>query len=77
MVQSNEEGISKVVEADGKYAYLMEDSTIQYIIERNCKVTQIGGTLDNKARSYIIDYSFVNNTIIDFLVEKHNNLKIP
>lgn len=27
---------------------MMESSSIQYIIERNCKVTQIGGNLDNK-----------------------------
>ncbi len=50
MVSSNDEGIEKVIENDGKYAYLMEDSTIQYQIERNCKVTQVGGPLDNKVR---------------------------
>ena len=48
MVSSNSKGIEKVIEEDGKYAYLMESSSIQYIIERNCKVTQIGGNLDNK-----------------------------
>ncbi len=50
MVNSNDKGIEKVIEADGKYAYMMESSSIQYIIERNCKVTQIGGNLDNKVR---------------------------
>ena len=48
LVGSNTEGIEKVVESDGGYAYMMESSSIQYIIERNCKVTQIGGNLDNK-----------------------------
>ena len=48
MVGSNNEGIEKVIDSDGKYAYMMESSSIQYIIERNCKVTQIGGNLDNK-----------------------------
>ena len=48
MVSSNNEGIEKVIESDGKYAFMMESSTIQYIIERNCKLTQIGGNLDNK-----------------------------
>ena len=47
-VTSNTEGLEKVMNADGKYAYLMESSSIQYIIERNCKLTQIGGNLDNK-----------------------------
>ena len=45
---SNDEGVEKVVEMDGKYAYMMESSSIQYLIERNCLVTQIGGNLDNK-----------------------------
>ena len=45
---SNDEGVDKVVEMDGKYAYMMESSSIQYLIERNCEVTQIGGNLDNK-----------------------------
>ena len=53
----NEKGFDKstfekVVETDGKYAYMMESSSIQYIIERNCKVTQIGGNLDNKVKYY-------------------------
>ena len=48
MVSSNNEGIEKVIDSDGKYAFMMDSSTIQYIIERNCKLTQIGGNLDNK-----------------------------
>ena len=48
MVKTNDEGIEKIIEADGKYAYLMESSTIQYIIERRCELTQIGGNLDSK-----------------------------
>ena len=50
MVSSNNEGIEKVIESDGKYAFMMESSSIQYIIERNCKLTQIGGNLDNKVQ---------------------------
>ena len=33
---------------DGKYAFLMESKAIQYMIERNCKLHQVGGNLDNK-----------------------------
>jgi ionotropic glutamate receptor len=50
MVSNNAEGIEKVMESDGKYAFMMESSSIQYKIERNCKLTQIGGELDNKVR---------------------------
>ena len=48
MVSGNDEGIARVVESEGKYAFFMESSSIQYIIERNCEITQIGGTLDTK-----------------------------
>ena len=51
-VGSNDEGIDRVVAANGKYAFFMESSSIQYIIERNCDVTQIGGTLDTKVIEY-------------------------
>ncbi len=49
-MSSNAEGIQKVVDEDGKFAFLMESAAIEYKVERNCKVTQIGGKLDNKAR---------------------------
>ena len=48
MMNSNAEGVEKVVEADGGYAFLMESTSIEYIVERKCGLTQIGGNLDNK-----------------------------
>ena len=48
MVSGNDEGIERVINSDGKYAFFMESTSIQYIIERQCEVTQIGGTLDTK-----------------------------
>ena len=47
-VNSNAEGIDRVENMDGKYAFLMESKAIQYMIERNCKLHQVGGNLDNK-----------------------------
>lgn len=32
----------------GSYAFLMESTSIEYVIERNCELTQIGGMLDSK-----------------------------
>lgn len=43
---SSEKGMEKVLEGD--YAFLMESVTIEYLIERNCELTQIGGLLDSK-----------------------------
>ena len=34
--------------AEGNYAFLMESASIEYIIERNCNLTQIGSLLDSK-----------------------------
>ena len=47
-VKSNSEGVSRVQRENGKYAYLMESTTVEYIVERNCDLTQIGGLLDSK-----------------------------
>lgn len=44
--ESNYKGIERV--RRGKYAYLMESTSIEYAIERNCDLTQIGSLLDNK-----------------------------
>lgn len=43
---SNQEGLEKIRKES--YAYLMESTSIEYLIERECDVTQIGGLLDNK-----------------------------
>jgi len=47
-VQSNPEGIDIVKKSNGLYAFLMESTTIEYVIERECDTTQIGGLLDSK-----------------------------
>lgn len=32
----------------GSYAFLMESTSIEYVIERNCELTQVGSMLDSK-----------------------------
>ena len=46
--KSNPDGVKRVIEGDGMYAFLMESNSIQYQIERHCDLTQIGGLLDSK-----------------------------
>ncbi|KAH8269756.1 hypothetical protein KR018_000414 [Drosophila ironensis] len=41
-----EDGINRVNQ--GNYAFLMESTMLDYIIQRNCNLTQIGGLLDTK-----------------------------
>jgi len=43
---SNEQGRARV--ESGNYAFFMESTSIEYIVERNCNLTQIGGLLDSK-----------------------------
>lgn len=45
---SNMEGVDRVVKGKGSYAFLMESTSIEYVIERNCELTQVGGMLDSK-----------------------------
>ncbi|XP_045476404.1 glutamate receptor ionotropic, kainate 2 [Harmonia axyridis] len=45
---SNMEGVDRVIKGKGSYAFLMESTSIEYVIERNCELTQIGGMLDSK-----------------------------
>lgn len=42
------EGVDRVVKGKGSYAFLMESTSIEYVIERNCELTQVGGMLDSK-----------------------------
>jgi hypothetical protein len=45
-VKRNHDGIERV-KAES-YAFLMESTSIEYIVQRECNLTQIGGLLDNK-----------------------------
>ena len=47
-VKSNKEGVAKVIKEDGKYAFMMESTVVDYVVERQCQLTQVGGLLDNK-----------------------------
>ena len=44
----------KVVNSSGEYAFLMESNSIQYQIERNCDLIQVGGQLNGQIRSCVI-----------------------
>lgn len=45
---NNLEGVERVVKNKGSYAFLMESTSIEYVIERNCELTQVGSMLDSK-----------------------------
>ena len=41
MLIGNVEGVEKVEEANGKYAFFMESASIEYLVERRCKLSQV------------------------------------
>ncbi|KAK6631710.1 hypothetical protein RUM43_013774 [Polyplax serrata] len=45
---SNAEGVERVVKGKRSYAFLMESTSIEYQVERNCELQQIGDLLDSK-----------------------------
>ncbi|XP_020295440.1 glutamate receptor ionotropic, kainate 2-like isoform X1 [Pseudomyrmex gracilis] len=47
LIEKNEEGVWKVQHEN--YAYFMESTSIEYITQRKCNLTQIGGLLDSKS----------------------------
>ncbi|XP_017778458.1 PREDICTED: glutamate receptor ionotropic, kainate 2-like isoform X2 [Nicrophorus vespilloides] len=46
MTADNDEGVRRVETEN--YAFLMESTTIEYIVERHCTLAQVGGLLDDK-----------------------------
>ncbi|XP_068085191.1 glutamate receptor ionotropic, kainate 2 [Anabrus simplex] len=46
LVSSYEEGVKRVLAGD--YAFLMESTMLDYAVQRDCNLTQIGGLLDSK-----------------------------
>lgn len=48
MTQTNDIGLDRVKSETENYAFLMESTSIEYMVERNCDVAQVGGLLDSK-----------------------------
>jgi hypothetical protein len=57
-VKKNQEGIDRV-KAES-YAFLMESTTIEYVVQRECNLTQIGGLLDNKGYGIGLPEGMIN-----------------
>ena len=47
-VKSNKEGVDRVFKDNGNYAFLMESTSVEFIVERKCELTKVGGLLDTK-----------------------------
>merc|ERR1712128_6197 len=45
---NNNEGVQRVLESDGDYAFFMESPSAEYAVGSNCQLTTVGGLLDSK-----------------------------
>lgn len=57
---SNDEGVERVLKGKRSYAFLMESTSIEYQVERNCELQQIGGLLDSKGYGIAMPVSKLN-----------------
>lgn len=52
LTETNQEGVQRVVDGDAQngvtYAFLMESTSIEYNIVRECKLQKVGEPLDEK-----------------------------
>lgn len=46
--KNNDEGRDRVSKGKRLYAFIMESTSIEYIVERHCDLVQVGGQLDSK-----------------------------
>ena len=60
LTNSNQEGIDKVLLEQGDYAFFMESTTIEYVIERYCQLQQVGGLLDSKSYGIAVQQGNLN-----------------
>jgi len=70
MLGSNIEGVEKVENANGKYAFFMESASIQYLVERRCKLSQVGGLLDSKGYGIATQKGTPYKTLLDNAILK-------
>ena len=81
---SNKAGKERVHKENGKYAFLMESTSVEYIIERECELTQIGGLLDSKgygialppSKNKLSELSLLIGQI-DYGVSSHDTIELP
>jgi len=70
MLGGNMEGVEKVEESDGGYAFFMESASIQYLVERRCKLSQVGGLLDSKGYGIATKKGTPYKDLLDYAILK-------
>ncbi|CAH0713965.1 unnamed protein product, partial [Brenthis ino] len=69
-VKNNNEGLERVLKGKRGYAFLMESTAIEYQLERNCNLMQVGGLLDSKGYGIAMPFYSSYRTAVDNAVLK-------
>lgn len=69
-VSDNNEGIERVAKGKGNYAFLMESTSIEYNVQKNCNLTQVGSLLDSKGYGIAMPVNSPYRTLISQAVLK-------
>lgn len=56
-LKNNNEGIERVKNGEGNFAFFMESSSIEYVTQRKCELTMVGGKLDSKGYGIAMPFS--------------------
>jgi len=51
---TNLEGVEKVRESDGGYAFFLESASLKYHMSKDCQLTQVGGLLSHKGYGIVL-----------------------
>ena len=73
-VSGNPDGVERVKRENGFYAFLMESTSIEYTVERNCDTIQIGGLLDSKGYGIALPPGSVNCSLSLIKAKNYNPL---
>lgn len=57
MMKSNHDGVERVLSDTDEYAFLMESASIDYEVQRNCELRQVGNPLDSKGYGIVMPKS--------------------
>lgn len=71
-VKSYSEGVERVLQ--GNYAFLMESTMLDYKVQRDCNLTQVGGLLDSKGYGIATP---MGNIKFQFEVRKNSQSRFP
>ncbi|XP_063622177.1 glutamate receptor ionotropic, kainate 2-like [Cydia splendana] len=69
-VPNNDVGVERVLKGKREYAFLMESTAIEYQLERNCELMQVGGLLDSKGYGIAMPFFSSYRTAVDNAVLK-------